>query len=295
MPNLFFEATKLIIGANFALPAACLCVCIHLEAVSSVRHARTSLSDKRKRQIFEAVMCFGLPILFMVLRESFFLSVSYRSLKSSLIDYVVQGHRFDIIEGYGCRPTTYFSIAAIFIVWLPPLILSIGAIVFAGLALRHFIQRRISFATHLAAHSALTTSRYLRLMLMSILQMVWSITVTSYALWFTVVSIPIRPWTNWADVHSNFSRIDLYPALFTPPLVLRAFYVLWWMVPLSTILFVAFFAFGREAMIEYKKCIVWFRTTILRQSTDKTGTKNSFMTLPSLCVFHSSCSACRLF
>ncbi|EDR06641.1 STE3-like pheromone receptor [Laccaria bicolor S238N-H82] len=108
--------------------------------------------------------------------------------------YVVQGHRFGIIEGYGCRPTTYFSIAAIFIVWLPPLILSIGAIAFAGLVLRPFIQCRISFATHLATHSAL-----------------------SYAIWFTVVSIPICPWMNWADVHSNFSRIDLYPALFHAP------------------------------------------------------------------------------
>jgi hypothetical protein len=63
-----FTASKLIIGTNFGLPSACLCICIHLEQVASVRLARTSALDKRRRQIFEALMCFGLPIFFMGLR-----------------------------------------------------------------------------------------------------------------------------------------------------------------------------------------------------------------------------------
>lgn len=46
----------------------------------------------------------------------------------------MQGHRFDIIEEYGCRPTTYFSIPAIFIVWIPPILLSIACLVFAGMS-----------------------------------------------------------------------------------------------------------------------------------------------------------------
>ena len=61
-------ATKLIVGANFALPAACLCICIHLEQVASVRRARGSIDDKRRRQFFEAFMCIGLPLVFMAFR-----------------------------------------------------------------------------------------------------------------------------------------------------------------------------------------------------------------------------------
>ncbi|KAF8153836.1 pheromone A receptor-domain-containing protein [Crassisporium funariophilum] len=255
--------TKLIIGANFALPAACLCICIHLERVASVRVARTNVSDKRRRQLFEAAMCFGLPLIFMGLH------------------YIVQGHRFDIIEGYGCRPTTYFSIPAIFIVWIPPIIMSIASIVYAGLALRHFMIRRLSFAAHLnSSSSALTTSRYLRLMTMAALQMVWSIAVTSYALWFTVMAVPIRKWTTWGDVHSDWLRIDLFPAEFTPEFVARAFYVLWWLIPASTFLFVSFFAFGKDAMDEYKKCFVWFRVNILRQSPSSINSKGSFSVMP---------------
>ncbi|KAJ6451995.1 pheromone receptor Rcb2 B43 [Mycena vitilis] len=241
--------TKLIIGSNFALPAACLCICIHLEQVSSVRSARTTVADKKRRQIFEALMCFALPVVFMALH------------------YVVQGHRFDIIEEYGCRPATYLSVAALFIVWIPPIILALAALVFAGLALRHFMLRRISFAAHLdASHSALTTSRYLRLMLMSVIQMVWSLSITAYILWFTLMAVPLRPWTTWADVHSNFSRVDQYPTLFIPQEVLNSYYASWWVLPASTFIFVAFFAFGREAVEDYKHGLRWVWRCVFRQS-----------------------------
>ena len=62
-------ATKLIIGANFALPAACLCICIHLEQVASLRLAHNTLSDRQRRQFFEVGMCLGLPLIFMALRK----------------------------------------------------------------------------------------------------------------------------------------------------------------------------------------------------------------------------------
>ncbi|KAJ7832448.1 pheromone receptor Rcb2 B43 [Mycena leptocephala] len=257
-------SVKLIVGGNFALPAACLCICIHLEQVSSVRAVRVTSTDRKRRQIFEACMCFGLPILFMALH------------------YVVQGHRFDIIEDYGCRPSTYYSIPAIFIVWIPPLLMATASLVFASLALRHFIQRRITFAAHLDAnHSALTTSRYLRLMLMSVLQMIWSISLTIFTLWFTTTSLPLRPWTTWADVHSNFSRVDQYPTLFTPQIILSSYYALWWTVPASTFIFVAFFAFGHEAMVEYKKGFTWFRRTVLRQNVGAPSASKGFGSLVS--------------
>ncbi|KAJ7017950.1 GPCR fungal pheromone mating factor, partial [Mycena alexandri] len=240
-------STKIIIGSNFALPAACLCICIHLEQVSSVRNVHSSQADKRRRQIFEALMCFGLPLVFMILY------------------YVVQGHRFDIIEDYGCRPAIYFSLASVFIVWVPPMVMAFASLVFAGLALRHFMVRRISFAAHLdASHSALTTSRYLCLMLIAVAEMIWSPAITTYILWFNRMASPLRPWTTWADVHSNFSRVGVYPAFLIPQAVLTSYKVMWWMIPASTFVFVAVFAFGREAMDEYTACFKWVRRTVFR-------------------------------
>ncbi|KAF8149604.1 hypothetical protein K438DRAFT_1511010, partial [Mycena galopus ATCC 62051] len=51
--------TKIIISSSFAHPAAYLCISIHLEPVSLVRSARTTTSNKTRRQLFEALMCFG--------------------------------------------------------------------------------------------------------------------------------------------------------------------------------------------------------------------------------------------
>jgi pheromone a factor receptor len=69
------SATKLIVGANVALPAASLCICIHLEQVASIRRAQSTFSDKRRRQIFELLMCFGLPVLVMALRTYLFFNI----------------------------------------------------------------------------------------------------------------------------------------------------------------------------------------------------------------------------
>lgn len=124
--------------------------------------------------------------------------------------------------------------------------------------------RRISFAAHLStAQSALTTSRYLRLMLMASLLMIWSLIITAYSLWFNFMAVPLRPWTTWADVHSDFVRIDTYATVFTPLPILTGYYILWWMIPISTLIFVAFFAFGKDAVEEYTKCFLWFRSRVL--------------------------------
>ncbi|KAH9919592.1 pheromone A receptor-domain-containing protein [Fomitopsis serialis] len=225
--------TKILIGANMALPAACMCICIHLEQVASLRDARISTATKQRRQVFEGLICFGLPAVWMALH------------------YVVQGHRFDIIEGYGCRPSTYVSVPSMLLLWVPPLILSAISFVFAALALHHFIQRRLTFAKHLAnSRSGLTTSR-------------------------------LRPWTSFADVHWGFSAIDQYAMFGTPQLALTYYYVIWLIVPVSSFVFFAFFAFGRDAVMEYGACVAWVRRVMLRQRQTDRKAPSDFVSLPS--------------
>jgi pheromone a factor receptor len=62
------SATKLIIGAYIAVPASMMCVCRYLSQVASPRQTIANASDKRRRMIFELVMCVGLPIIGMALR-----------------------------------------------------------------------------------------------------------------------------------------------------------------------------------------------------------------------------------
>ena len=197
----------------------------------------------------------------------------YPTTKFLRLDYVVQGHRFDIVEDFGCRASIYVSLPAIFLIWVPPLIFCLGSMILSGailvfsyyiatdfhqgLAFRNFWIRRLAFARHLqTSNSALTPSRYFRLMSMSLFQMFWGLAITSFNMWFTLKG-GLRPWTSWADVHVGFSRIGLFPSLLVPARVWIYTYALWWSIPVSTVIFFAFFAFGQDAMKEYRACCGW--------------------------------------
>ncbi|KAJ7453830.1 Rcb2.42 [Mycena latifolia] len=225
-------ATKLQVGSTTGLPTCCLCLCIHLERIASVRQVRTTPEQKRRRMIFDLLMCWGLPCITMALH------------------YIVQGHRYDLVEDFGCRAAIYVSLASIFLVWLPPIIIVLLTLGFASAALYHFFRRRVTFARHLQAASSLTPGRYFRLMAMALVQMLWTTIVTVADMAFTLRP-GLRPWISWDDVHSNFGRIAVFPTLFIPPQTLVITYFIWWTVPISAVLFAAFFAFGEDAKREY--------------------------------------------
>ncbi|KAF8960683.1 pheromone A receptor-domain-containing protein [Flammula alnicola] len=254
--------SKFTVGASYALPIATLCICKHLEMVSSSRKVSFDNKDRQRRMIFEGVMCFFVPMIFMALH------------------YIVQGHRYDIFENVGCQAAVYISVQAIFIIWFPQLLFSVIALIYAAFALHNFVRRRLTFAAHLQnSNSALTTNRYLRLIAMSLTEMVWGTSLTAYNLWSNA-SPGLRPWTNWADVHSNFSRVDLFPTDGIPPEFIRTMMLFWWTLPASSLIFFVFFGFGEEAMKEYRKMWTWFKKTVLRKR-DEEKKGSLFGTSPS--------------
>ncbi|KAF7421275.1 hypothetical protein PC9H_011797 [Pleurotus ostreatus] len=239
--------TKIVVGASFALPICTMCVCKHLEMVSSNRKVKFDHNDKRRRVIFESVMCFVVPLVFMALH------------------YIVQGHRYDIFQYIGCQATVYISVPAILLIWVPPLFFSVLTLIFASLALHHFIRRRITFAAHLQnSNSALTPNRYLRLIAMAITEIIWGTSFTTLNLWNNVLG-GLRPYTNWADVHSGFSRVALFPAILLPPRFISMMMLLWTTMPVSAFIFFVFFGFGEEAKKEYTKLWAWIRRNVLRR------------------------------
>ena len=89
--------------------------------------------DHRRIAIFDFGVCWGIPIIFMVLRKSSVVSSPMMAEELiRLLDYTVQCLRYNIIQYIGCRATTYTSILGIFIVYITPLLLSIGTSVYAG-------------------------------------------------------------------------------------------------------------------------------------------------------------------
>ncbi|GBE87046.1 Pheromone B beta 1 receptor [Sparassis crispa] len=225
---------RVSVGSNIALPVACFCLCMQLERVASVRLVHTTQNDRRKYMILDLLLCIGVPAIYIGLF------------------YVVQGHRFDIVEGFGCRPESYVSIPEFFLMRLPPIVFSIGTFVFAGMAFIHFLRRRATFAAHLQrSTSTLTPARYFRLMAMALFEMFWSLLVSVLNMWYSY-SAGLRPWISWSNVHSNFSRIGQFPTIMIPRHDITMTYFLWWTIPVSAYIFFVFFAFGQDTMKDYR-------------------------------------------
>ena len=90
-------------------------------------------NDRRRIMIFDFGFCWGIPMIFMALRELPGLSSQNSAEESTcLLDYLVQGHRYNIVQHMGCQSATYISTPVIFIMWLPPLFLCLGTLAYAG-------------------------------------------------------------------------------------------------------------------------------------------------------------------
>ncbi|KAF8512954.1 pheromone A receptor-domain-containing protein [Hysterangium stoloniferum] len=151
---------------------------------------------------------------------------------------------------------------------------------FTAFTLRHFLRHRISFATHLRnSQSAISPNRYFRLMALAVVEMTWDIGINVYLLTANFSMATLLPWINWQNVHAHFSRVQQLPKFLVTASFMNQEILVWWFVPFTCVLFFLFFAFGEEAMSDYRACFSWFRRTILRQRVEKP--KNRGEILPS--------------
>lgn len=138
------------------------------------------------------------------------------------------------------------------------------------MSFRHFLKRRASFAMHIkdkSGSSALTPGRYFRLMALALVEIFWSLFVTTFDTAFSYRD-GLRPWTSWSDVHSGFSRIGQFPLALIPQGTLRMTYFIWWSIPVSAYLFFVFFAFGRDSRMDYVRAFEWCRTKVCGARSD---------------------------
>ncbi|KAJ6498407.1 pheromone A receptor-domain-containing protein [Mycena vitilis] len=167
------------------------------------------------------------------------------------LHYVVQGHRFDIFENVGCVSTTYVSIPAIFLFYGPVAVVVLLTLVFSALAFRAFYLRRRTFTTFLEKKkSSFTARRYLRLMVITFVLAFWEALVMGLVFGNTL-SGTLEPYTSWADVHSDFSRVDELTADQLPPAFVVGLYIEWWTIPISGFIFFCSFSFGEDAAEQY--------------------------------------------
>lgn len=113
-------ASKLFIGVPVGISATSLCITRRLVMIASSTAVTITQRQKRIALAVDLFLAIGMPVLVMALH------------------YIVQAHRFDIIEGYGCQPVTWPGVPALFAVtWWSPL-LTIIAAGYGAIALRFF-------------------------------------------------------------------------------------------------------------------------------------------------------------
>lgn len=133
-----------------------------------------------------------------------------------------------------------------------------------AMALYHFVRHRVTFAAVLQnASSSLTPNRYLRLMALAITEVIWQITLTVLPM-YDNIAFGLRPWTNWADVHSDWLRVDQYHQADFLPAYRRQMVLFFFVMPASSLLFFLFFGFGEQAMKDYRQTADWIRCKIIR-------------------------------
>jgi pheromone a factor receptor len=110
-------STHFLNGFNLAIPACSLCINRRLYQIASVRSVTKTRAEKRWVILTDLAIGLGLPLL------------------QILLQYIVQGHRYNIFEDVGCLGETFETPVAIVLYHLPPILMGCISAVYCGTSL----------------------------------------------------------------------------------------------------------------------------------------------------------------
>ncbi|KAJ3567262.1 hypothetical protein NP233_g6477 [Leucocoprinus birnbaumii] len=227
--------THFMVGVNVAIPACSLCINRRLYHIASVRKVTISKAEKRRQIAVDLAIALGIPMIAMVLQ------------------YITQGHRFDIYEDFGCLTATYATWVALVFVNIPPLLLGLCSGTYAILSIRAFNKSRAQSKEMLSSYSNLSSSRYIRLMALAATDVIGTVPLAIFVIVENMKG-PRAHWISWQDTHANFSRVVQLPALIwrQSQHLEIALEVNRWAPVACAIVFFAFFGFADEARKHYR-------------------------------------------
>ncbi|KAJ7477959.1 pheromone B alpha 1 receptor, partial [Mycena galericulata] len=229
-------STHFLNGFNLAIPACSLCINRRLYQIASVRSVRKTRAEKRNAILIDLAIGLGLPLLQIPLQ------------------YIVQGHRYNIFEDVGCLGETYETPVAIVLFHLPPILVGAVSAVYCVLSIKSFYHSRAQFKEFLSSNNNLNLNRYVRLMCLASTDLLLTIPLGIWVLWVNVRVVGISPWISWDDTHSNFSRVEPIPGIFwrSDPYTAASLETTRWATVACAVLFFGYFGFADEAIKNYR-------------------------------------------
>ncbi|KAK1217044.1 hypothetical protein PQX77_020318 [Marasmius sp. AFHP31] len=186
----------------------------NLELLASNRPLVDTESARRKRLVFIIIICWVAPVIY------------------TLLHFIVQHHRYDIIRDFGCTAAIHSSAASVLVVWLPPFILSIGSFVLCGRSLHHSFKVSASqFEQHIHTRLGMSSSLYLR---QTISVLVLTLAITTISIFTLFARTDFRSFASWEALHIQFTKIFVLGE--TPDHKLAL--MMWWLTPVVSIAYV---------------------------------------------------------
>ncbi|KAJ7482126.1 pheromone B alpha 1 receptor [Mycena galericulata] len=231
-------STHFLNGFNLAIPACSLCINRRLYQIVSVRNVGRTQSTKRnlKTILIDLAICLLLPLLQIPLQ------------------YIVQGHRYNIFEDVGCLGETFETPVSIILFHVPPILLGLVSAIYCVFSIKASYHRRAEFKELLSLHNNLNLNRYVRLMLLASTDLFITTPLACWVLWVNVGVNGLSPWISWKDTHSNFSRVERIPGILwrADPLIVASLETLRWATVACALIFFAYFGFADKAIESYR-------------------------------------------
>ncbi|KAL1741337.1 pheromone A receptor-domain-containing protein [Schizophyllum fasciatum] len=226
---------RITMGLSVGLPASSLCIIRRLYHIAKVRAVSHTRAEKMRIIIIDALICVLFPMVYIAMQ------------------YIVQGHRFNILENIGCYPAVFNTGVTYVVSYVWPIIIGIISATYSVLALIEFNRHRLQFSQFLHSSASLSVSRYLRLMALAMTEMCCTVPLGIFVIVLNCTSTRIEPWVSIEATHYWYSRVDQYPAVMwrSSHLVVVCNELTRWLAPVSAFIFFFYFGFADEARRNY--------------------------------------------
>ncbi|KAH7912936.1 pheromone A receptor-domain-containing protein [Hygrophoropsis aurantiaca] len=232
-------SARYIVGSSVGIPASSLCIIRRLYRIALMQSVDQTKRERRWDVIIDLSIGIGFPIVIMAL------------------EYIVQGHRFDIYEEIGCYPATYNTPPSYPLVLMWPVVIGLISAVYAGLTFRVAFKRKTRLQEILRTNSQISTSRYWRLMVLSGIEIMCTVPLGLYAIVLNSAGHQVQPWLGWADVHYDFSRVGQIPSVIWKGNLhaIVGLETTRWLYVLCAFTFFGFFGLAEEARTGYRRAV----------------------------------------
>jgi pheromone a factor receptor len=231
-------SARIIIMLGVAIPAASLCINRRLYYIATANTVTHTKRQKRRAVMADLAIGVGIPVL------------------EGIVQYIPQGHRYNIFEDVGCFPWTYNTPLAFVFVLTWPSIISLVSAVYSCLTICEFFKRRLRFKELLSANSNLNSNRYFRLMCLAGMEIICGIPLSSWVL-YNNIALGVQPWKGWENTHLHFARVDQIPSIiwrnnYSAHVSLE---LTRWSFVFCAFVFFGFFGFADEARKNYRHAL----------------------------------------